>query len=644
MTHFVVFFDIAALVVSLALTIEYNLRRTISSRQTNAFLRILIISILASIFDIASAWACDNAMYVPLWAVNTLTVFYNLFFQGMGPAYYYYSIISTSETEEKLDVRTKLLVFGHYIVSAVFAVLSPFFGFFYYFDENMVYQQGPFVYWAYYAAVFYLISSLVHTFRKKAAQKYKFVISLYTAVIFIAMIFQFIFPDILLINFGMSIGILLVSFTRENPMFYESQTIDAYNRTAFQTIVSKRIFESHPFIVLGIRVDNLIELREIVGINAINKTLNSIAEFLISISDRDKIYYISDTQFAMLIYGGKAEMEMYIRRVRNRFNEAFDVSDEKVHLQVAMSRFECPVDAATADTVMNLFEYSMLKATDSNKDEVLHAEARMLEERQRTGQVLQVLRQALAERKFSVYYQPIYSVEKEAFTSAEALVYLYHDEMGFIPPSEFIPVAEKNGLVTAIGEYVFEETCRFITENQIWDMGIEYVSVNLSPLQCIQEDLHFRVAEIMEKYRVDYFRISLEITDAAGVLKGRTLGDNMQILMNRGMRFSLDNYGVGYTSLNTVVEYPFNSVKLDRSMLWSAMQSEKAMTILRQTIRMMKQLSLELIAVGVETEEQAQLLAYYGCDFFQGYYYAKPMEGDEFLKFVAEYEMNKESQ
>ncbi len=644
MSSYVLYFDIAALVVSMALTIEYNMRRTISSRQTNAFLRILITSILASTFDIASGWAIANATVVPIWATHTLNVLYNIFFHGMGPCYYYYSIVSTSRDGDKFDLRTKFLVFGHYAVSAVFAVLSPFFGFLYYFDENMVYHQGPMVYWAYYAAVFYMFSSLVRSFRKQASKKYKFVIILYTVIIFVAMGCQFLFPDLLLINFGVAIGILLVSFTRENPLYYESQNIECYNRFAFQTIVSKKIYESRQFIVLGIKVEGLAELREIVGINSINNTLNDLAKFLVSISSRDEVYYVSDTEFAMLIYGGPAEMEMFIKRIKNRFNEPFVVSDENVHLQVVMSRFECPTDASTPETVMDLLEYSLLKMPENNKDAVIHAEAGLLAERQRTGQVLQILRQALDEKKLTVRYQPIYSVEKETFTSAEALVYLYHDEMGYISPAEFISVAEKNGLITAIGEYVFEETCKFMIENQVWDMGIEYIAVNLSPMQCIQEDLHLKLSAIMDKYRLDYFRISLEVTDAAGVLKGKTLTRNMQVLMNKGVRFSLDNYGVGFANLNTVVEYPFNSVKLDRSMLWNAMKSEKAMTILRQTIRMMKQLSLELIAVGVETEEQAQLLAYYGCDFFQGYFYAKPMNGDEFLKFVADYLMQKTEQ
>ncbi len=644
MTNFVVHFDIAALIVSLALTIEFNIRHTISSRQTSAFLRILVTSILACAFDIASAWGIVNAAVVPMWAVNTLNVLYNLFFQGMGPTYYYYSVVATSNGEYKMDGRTRFLIFGHYSVSVVLTLLSPFLGCLFYFDENLIYHHGPFIFWSYYAAMFYLVSSFVRTFKSKVSKNYKFVIILYTVAILIAMALQFVFEDYLLINFSMMIGILLVSFTRENPMFYESQTINAYNTNAFSTVVTKKIYENKSFIVLGIKVDGLAELREIVGTASINNTLNDIAQYLKSITERDKVFYISDVEFAMIVTGGSAEMEMFVKKIRNRFKDPFVVSNEKVHLQVLMSRFESPTDASTTDSVLNLLEYSLLKSSEKTKDTVMHAEANLLDERQRAGQVLQVLRQALEERTFTVKYQPIYSVEKEAFSSAEALVYLFDETLGSIPPSEFIPIAEKNGLIGAIGDYVFEETCRFMVENQVWDMGIDYITVNLSPMQCIQEDLHIKLAAIMEKYRLEYFRISLEITDAGIVMKGKKLEENMQILINKGMRFSLDNYGTGYSNLNTVVEYPFSIVKLDKSMLWNAMKSEKAMTVLRQTIRMMKQLSMELIAVGVETEEQAQLLAYYGCDFFQGYYYAKPMPGDEFVKFVADYMMKKTSE
>ncbi len=640
-TNFVVYFDIAALIVSLALTIEFRVRHTISSRQTIAFIRILGTSVLASAFDIASAWGVDNATVVPIWAVHLLTVFYNLFFQGMGPTYYYYTFVATSNGDGRVTKRIKFLIFGHYFVSVILTLLSPFFGCLYYFDENMVYHQGPMIYWVYYAATFYLVAAFVHTFRSQVSKGYKVINVLYTVMIFIAMIFQFIFPSVLLVNFAMMIGILLVSFTRENPLYYESQTVNSYNRNAFHTIVTKRIYESRPFTVLGIRVNGLADLREIVGSGAINTTLNEIVSYLKSITERDKVFYISDMEFAMIITGGPAEVEMFVKKINNRFADSFIVSNEKVHLQVAMTKFSCPTDASTTDSVVNLLEYSLLKSAEKANGTVTHAEAALLDERQRAGQVLQALRQALTAGSFTVNYQPIYSVEKDAFTSAEALVYLYDENLGAVPPAEFIPIAEKNGLIGAIGDFVFEDTCRFITENQIWDMGIEYITVNLSPMQCIQEDLHIKLGAVMEKYRLDYFRISLEITDAANVMKGKKLEENMQILINKGMRFSLDNYGTGYSNLNTVVEYPFSIVKLDKSMLWNAMKSEKAMTVLRQTIRMMKQLSMELIAVGVETEEQAQLLAYYGCDFFQGYYYAKPMPGDEFIKFVADYMMKK---
>ena len=642
MTHFVLYFDYAALVILLSLTVEYKLRNTVSSRQTNAFLRILVTAILATSFDILSAWACENASVLPMWAVHIINVCYNLAFQGMGPAYYWYSMVCTSNKCEKLSHRDRFLLYGHYAVSVVLAVLSPFFGLMYYFDENFVYHQGPTVYWAYYAAFFYIVSSLARTFSRNATRKFKLLVIVYTSVILAALAMQFVFSDTMFINFGMSIGILFVSFTRENPLYYESQFIDCYNGNAFQTVMEKYIYQGRSFTVIGIRVEGLKELRGIVGSKVVNNTLNDIGQFLISISSRDRVYYISANEFAMLVTGGPAEMEMFAKRIRNRFIEPFEVSNEKVHLKALMSRFECPTDAATTEEVVNLLEYSLLNVPADSKELVTHAKANMLEERRRTGQVLQVLRKALEEKLFTVNYQPIYSVEKDCFTSAEAYVYLNDEKLGSISPAEFIPVAEKNGLISAIGEYVFDETCRFIAENQLWELGIEYIAVNLSPMQCIQEDLHIKLSEIMEKYGLDYHRISLEVTDANGILKGKAPADNMQILINKGMHFSLDNYGTGFANLNTVVEYPFNIVKLDRSMLWNAMKNEKAMTVLRQTIRMMKQLSMELIAVGVETEEQAQLLAYYGCDFFQGYYYAKPMGSDEFMAFVAEAKAKKE--
>ncbi len=168
--------------------------------------------------------------------------------------------------------------------------------------------------------------------------------------------------------------------------------------------------------------------------------------------------------------------------------------------------------------------------------------------------------------------------------------------------------------------------------------GIEYVDVNLSVVQCMQSTLYMQLLDIMKRFELPYHCISLEITETAAVLSQETLIENMDKLREYGINFSLDDYGTGFANTAAVVKYPFHAVKLDKSMVWSAMEDAKALSALKYSIAMLKEMGMELIAEGVEELEQAQLLEEMGCDFFQGYYYSKPVCGAEFLEKLAQME------
>ena len=168
---------------------------------------------------------------------------------------------------------------------------------------------------------------------------------------------------------------------------------------------------------------------------------------------------------------------------------------------------------------------------------------------------------------------------------------------------------------------MFREVCRFIVEEQLLSRGIEYIEVNLSVVQCMQESLYQDLLNVMDEYHLPYPCINLEITETAAVMSHETLMRNMSKLIERGVNFSLDDYGTGFSNTTFVIKYPFRIVKIDKSMVWSAMEDEKAMYALKYTMAMVKAMGMELVAEGVENEEHIRLLTELGCDFFQGYYF-----------------------
>ena len=187
-------------------------------------------------------------------------------------------------------------------------------------------------------------------------------------------------------------------------------------------------------------------------------------------------------------------------------------------------------------------------------------------------------------------------------------------------------------MILEIGEYVFTQVCDFMAEEKLWEKGIEYIDVNLSVVQCMQEKLHERLIEIMDKYNLKYTYINLEITETAAIMSSETLQWNMERLMEKGIKFSLDDYGTGFSNTTNLINYKFHTIKIDKSMVWAAMEDEKAMCALKHTIAMVKDMDMELVAEGVENQEQANELARLGCDFFQGFHYSRPVPENDFCE------------
>ena len=235
-----------------------------------------------------------------------------------------------------------------------------------------------------------------------------------------------------------------------------------------------------------------------------------------------------------------------------------------------------------------------------------------------------------------VYYQPIYSVRAGEYVSAEALVRLFDEDDRFISPDLFIPISERNGLILELGMIVFEQVCQFMKEQSLLEKGIRYVEVNLSVVQCMQEDLHQELMAVMQKYDIPPEAINLEITETAAVNSEKTLLSNMEALIAEGVTFSLDDYGSGYSNLSYVVGLPVDIVKLDKTLIWSSFESQKADVAMQFAISMIKSLGMSVLAEGVENVQQYRRMESLGVDYIQGYLFSRPLPKDEFVRVISQ--------
>ncbi len=240
------------------------------------------------------------------------------------------------------------------------------------------------------------------------------------------------------------------------------------------------------------------------------------------------------------------------------------------------------------------------------------------------------MKKAVTEQQFQVYYQPKYDILTEEVAGAEALVRWMHPEKGFISPGEFIPLFEKNGFITELDIYVWETVCQYLHECMSNQEIVVPISVNVSRADIYNPQLPNILLDLIQKYSIDPRYLHLEITETAYTQNPSQLIEMIEQLKVIGFVIEMDDFGSGYSSLNMLSELPIDILKLDIKFIQNESKKNSSKSILSFVISLAKWLNLPVVAEGVETKEQLDILRNMDCNYVQGFYYAKPMNRNDF--------------
>jgi EAL domain-containing protein (putative c-di-GMP-specific phosphodiesterase class I) len=244
------------------------------------------------------------------------------------------------------------------------------------------------------------------------------------------------------------------------------------------------------------------------------------------------------------------------------------------------------------------------------------------------------LRRGLENNEFVVYYQPQHDLMSGAIVAVEALVRWNHPRTGLLLPGHFIPTAELSGLIVAIGDFVLDTACADIAALRGSIAPDLRLSVNLSARQFHQQQLDRKIRTALERAELDPSALELEITESVAMTDAETTIAIMRDLGTDGVTLSVDDFGTGYSSLGYLRRFPLDSIKIDRSFVTDLATEPDDATIVRTVIAMAHALDLEVVAEGVESEEQLAFLREQGCDRVQGFYYSQAIPRDELVAYI----------
>lgn len=323
-------------------------------------------------------------------------------------------------------------------------------------------------------------------------------------------------------------------------------------------------------------------------------------------------------------------------KVLQRIAEPFDLgaSSTALHISASIGIALYPDQGSDAAMLLRHADLAMYQAKMGGRNTFRHYEAAMTDHAVRKLSLETDLRHALEGEGLAVHYQPIIDVLGGSLVGAEALVRWHHPERGMVPPSELIPLAEEIGLIREVGVWVLERVCRTLRQ---WGwIGVQIpISVNLSSHQ-IQRGLSVDIVQaLLQRYDLSPGLLAFEITESVLVSDTLQTSEWLKAIRGLGIRLDLDDFGTGFSSLAYLKRYPIDRIKIDRAFVCDLVANLNDRALVKAVLAMAHSLHLRVVAEGVEDAEQDVLLRQLGCDYAQGFYYARPVPDDAFLEIAS---------
>jgi len=633
-----VYFDYCALIVFLLLLISTLIRRRTLSKFNYIFITMVSLCTIATIADIGAVQLGLNGpgnVHLKYFFHSLYLFFHNL----VAPTYVLY-IYARTGTLYKMRQKRYLswLFFPPMVFVIVLLTINCFWHVVFYLNDNDAYTRGPVFFLLYLVALYYTIYGMIHLFRYRKTISKRLLVALACLFPFtiIAVIIQFFFNYLLIELFANACGLLFISMIIQRPEERIDSDTNLEKQSAYIADITHALKLQKNIVIVMINIVNYNSIQEMLGYYQTITLTQKIAGKMVELNKNYKLdsdmYYFGNGKFRFILSRNFDKADLLANTIHDFLSEAISLNQMDVHIVPRVCITRCPDDIADIDSL--IYFGNEINAKRFYTNEVLYASQLYQKEHfDIMKDIDRIIESALAEHRFSVYYQPIYSVKEKCFNSAEALLRLKDEKYGFISPEIFIKAAEQNGAIHKIGDFVLEEVCKFISGNQFSKLGLDYIEINLSVVQCMQSNLAHKVLETLKKYNVRPDQINLEITETAASYSQKTMLNNMRILDEAGIHFSLDDFGTGYSNMRRVASLPLYLVKLDKSFT-DVEENPRLMIVLQNTIKMIKEMSMQIVVEGVETESLAKHFSDLQCEYIQGYYYSRPIPQDEFINFI----------
>ncbi|HZK20440.1 MAG TPA: GGDEF domain-containing phosphodiesterase [Treponemataceae bacterium] len=630
-------YDIAAIFILTINLFLFFSRRRLFSRDTRIFGWLLFVTLGTVLTDIITVVFYEESVFFPLWFLYTINTLYYVLQNSITPLFALF-ILSLNNHFSLIKRSRQFLFLFPWLCGVLLIFSTPYTKIVFSFNKAHRYSRGFGVSILYYIVILYtsIIIYRLYKDRESFSPKTLFSIGMFMPLFLVPAAIQFFFPKVLVQNLGLALSQLVILITVQDFGNYTDKTSGFYNRSGFVAqfeILMRKRKKSVVFLVSLRFVDFL---RQSLGYKAFEELQKQIVNKIAGNTKRNRFVAILGEGRYVLVLSEHLNIERERDFLIDAFRTSWNVVDRKITVSANFCEINIPEDT---ETIQNIFQadYKLSNTKWKNrKYTILSLKDLSLDDTKRKHYISQSIKNALNSNGFEVYYQPIISLSTGKVVSAEGLLRLYDSDLDWISPYEFIDIAEQNGTIHRLGEFVFNTACAFLAELRAAGYDFSYFEINLSMAQCLQANLSQRLLTIVRRHNLEPKNICLEITETAANLSPAITKKNLENLASQGFLLAMDDFGTGYSNIEHFMDLPFKMVKLDRSLIVGMENSRKGLVGLEMIVDMFKNMNTEIIAEGIETKSQIELVRNLRVDLIQGYYFARPMPADTFKKFLSE--------
>lgn len=628
--------ELIALLINFIVMLFHFDKRNHVNKRYHIFSVCLIIAMISIGLDILTILTLRNADVLPLWinfGMNTLyfAVIYITF--SIVARYCFYVLFEYTDDDWCLTRATHIIT--GLCCGLLFLLLTNVFTGFLFTIKGTAYIRGPLNKAGYFVLLIEvgMLCLCFYRHRKTASRSVRRLIAIIPALVLMLVFIQMALPEVLLNGIISALVNLVLFINFQSNKIGQDDLTKLYNRVSFFqdfAYVRKQCDNLH---IIFIHLDQFDNINKKYGVKDGDQLMFHVARYLEDFDDNYKVYRVGNTRF--LMFGrdiAPHDGDYNVKKIIERFEHKWLITGGECSLNISLVHMLIDDQSETENHIVSQLEYALGQAREINGNSVVFFDQRLKDMYQRTTYVLQQVKKAIEKESFEVYYQPLYNCQSQTFTTAESLLRLFDEKGNFISPGEFIPLAEKNGLIDDISWIVLKKVFSFLGSHP--ELPIQSISVNLSMQQLTDDSFIEKLHAWQEKYKIPFEKIRIEMTERSIAENPQLVNLTMQQLVSEGLKFYLDDFGVGYSNLSNMISLPFETVKLDMSLVKDIDKDSKKYGIVKYLSQMLHSVGFIVVAECVETNEQALKIQELDIERIQGFYFAKPMSENLFIEFM----------